>query len=661
MANKHQVPTVTVQLPEAYQTIMAPPPRKTVSEWCDENRWLSDKFGVARCRWSTDLTPYLREPMDAFADPTVGTICLIKASRVGGTEFLYNVLAWAPKNAPMPALYVLDTENAVQDEFAGRVRSIFMESPTLQELQAGDDWAKVDPPMITLQTMRIYGAWASSPSTLIRRTIGIVLFDELDNCEKAAGRLGNNLRLVQDRLTNFGYRAKLCAATTPTTSSASGWRMYLESDQRRYLVPCPHCGHYQALVFSGITIPEGMRNPDEIEARNLATYRCAGCRREIEQRMQKWMVARGVWVPACQKISEKLPVDDATIVEAAATGKWKPAVTGPRPLTRHRGYWINSCYSPWRTWSEIMAKFLRVKDDPEEKRVFFNSWMAEPYEETIETTSIDVLEKRIPEGMPEDVVPSAAKILLCGADVQPAFIYYLVRAWGVGEESWLIRHGTCDTFDELYKIAFHTGFPLAGDARQRMICRSLAIDSGHRTDEVYTFGKKPGVTVMKGRDHGDFRTKPSKIEYMPRGGLSPESIVLYHVNTFLYKTKLQRLSATERWHFHRATTAEYLKHFTAEVLAWIRGRRGSRARRHQAWIERSPGAPNHWLDCEVYAAALADMLNVPLLRDDESPQNVIELPVGPAAADVAAAILQPQSSPASSSRKRRYGWQSRDE
>lgn len=631
---------MSIPLPAAYRQIMTPPEQLSVSEWCDRFRIMSDRYGAEKTNWQTDRTPYLREIMDSFADPAVGTITFIKCSRVGGTEVMYNCLAYSAARRPMPAMVVLPSEGAAQDEFSGRLKSVFEESPSLAALHAPTNWSTVEPPQLSLSTMEIYSAWASAPDTMIRRTIGVIAFDELDNCEAAAGRLGNTLSLVSDRLATFGYRGKLLSATTPTTTMASGWQSYEASDRRQYFVPCPHCGHYQTMTFAGIVVPEekdGGRDPDRVEAEGLARYQCDGCRQLIEERERMVMVGRGLWVPAAQKIVEKFPVEHW----ANHAFKFTPRVEGNAPVTRHRGYRINSCYSPWRTWSQIFARFLRAKDDPEKKRVFFNSWMGEPYEETVETASIEILEKRVPDGQPVDMVPSRAKILVAGADVQDEFIYYTLRAWGPGEESWLVRHGFCSTFDELYTLCFHVGFPYGTDAGSRMIASAVAIDSGHRTDEVYSFGKRPGVVVVKGKDWADFRVKPSKVEYTPRGKIHPESIILNHVNTGLFKSKLHRLAGDpDRFHLHRETSREYLQHFTAEALVWIKTKRSGRTVRKKVWKERAQNAPNHWLDCECYGLALADMLNVPLLTADSLPPHVLQTPV------LAQPVPPPMSAPA---------------
>jgi phage terminase large subunit GpA-like protein len=56
--------------------------------------------------------------------------------------------------------------------------------------------------------------------------------------------------------------------STPKTKSLSRIeREYEASDQRRYLVPCPHCGEQQTLELENLRWPEG--RPREAE------YGCA--------------------------------------------------------------------------------------------------------------------------------------------------------------------------------------------------------------------------------------------------------------------------------------------------------------------------------------------------------------------------------------------------
>ena len=59
---------------------------------------------------------------------------------------------------------------------------------------------------------------------------------------------------------------------------------------------------------------------------------------------------------------------------------------------------------------------------------------------------------------------------------------------------------------------------------------------------------------------------------------------------------------------------EYAEQVTAEHKLTVR----SNGRDVERWVKKTTHADNHYLDCEVYAAAAADMMNVRSLYPDES-------------------------------------------
>lgn len=582
-------------LPDSVLSRLRPPPRLSVSDWCDANRHLDSRFASEPGPWRTDRVPYLREIMDSFADPTVGSIIFVKCSRVGGTELLNNVIAYSAAARPMPMMYVLPTETDVADEFQGRIKSIFALSDTLRSHIPGGTWATSD--QIALDSMTIYGGWASAPGTLIRKTCGLVLFDEVDNCQSAAGSLGNTWDLMSDRLTTYGYRAKQVGVTTPSTENASGWQLYSQSDRRRYFVPCPICGAYQVLEFGALKWPKDA-TPDEIEQDHLAKLSCRLCREEIPQAHQFPMISRGVWVPQSQQIKDKRPSD--------AAEAWRPALVGDYTRTRSRGYWINSLYSPWRSWSQCAAKFLLSKDDPERLRVFKNSWLAEPWVNAVESPEENWLHAKAG-GLPAGVVPAGGKVIFLTIDVQGDYLYWTARAWGACGCSWLVDAGTAGNMAELWAKCFIDGWDVEDAPGSRMLAYAGAIDSGYRTDEVYEFVRSfKGMVAVKG-----FETRPKPVEKSGidiRGSTDPLMIWLLH--TSLFKTKLSRMmklsaEAPGFWRLNSELPAAYLNHLTSEHFVETFDKQG---RKKWAWKPKRIGRANHWLDCEVYQLALAEIL-----------------------------------------------------
>src|SRR5574337_29484 len=93
----HEVEAASAPLPvvgERFRRGAKPRDLLTVSQWADRHRWLRSGTN-APGRWSTALTPYLREIMDGLSEHSpVRSVVFIKSSGVGGTEALYNWLGY---------------------------------------------------------------------------------------------------------------------------------------------------------------------------------------------------------------------------------------------------------------------------------------------------------------------------------------------------------------------------------------------------------------------------------------------------------------------------------------------------------------------------------------------------------------------------------------
>ncbi|MEM1207782.1 MAG: terminase gpA endonuclease subunit [Planctomycetota bacterium] len=685
----------TIPMPEIVRSILRPPEDLSVSHWCDRHRRLSDRWSRLSGPWRTAYTPYLREPLDATSDPNVQIMVFIKPSRVGGTEFINNTIAHTADADPVPIMYVQPTREDVADEMTGRLKGIFEDSPRLAELipPGQKHWATTD--HISLTTCDIYGAWPTNPQTMVRKTIGKALFDEIDNAEAQVGYLGNSLTLLEERLATYEERALLLANGTPTYAHAAGWRLLTQSDWRRYNVPCPHCGELQPLQLSRIRlilprVAEVMArfkklkppkdpadiadwleenalepDPDQIEAHRLAGYECRRCRKILEHdKHHRWMIDRGVWIPRGLMAAERLPVRSKKLaarelverkslaVQPVGSEQWRPElVKDPdepeayrkldEETVRVRGYHLNALYSPLRsrTWSHILAKHRRVKDQPDELRVMMNAWLAEPWQEAHHPlTEAELTHKRDDwdGAYDQHAIPDKAKVLLTAVDVQSDGVWYRARAFGSGGESWGIdeefitpigtgRHVQND-LEQAYKRAFLDGYRFA-DGR-RMLARAQAVDSGYavRLDEVKQYAMRPGVVLIKGMSQKQWGWRH---EVAAPYRMSDQVRDLMLVNVDHYKSKVHRLirlpeDHEQAFHFHRQTLDLVFTQICNEHETIRRHKSGKRkGRSYSAWEPRYDGAPTHLLDDEVYLLALADRLAVARIRPDALPIGVV--------------------------------------
>ena len=86
----------------------------TVSEWAEKYRILDESSNLSG-KWSNDITPYLIGIMDAFHDSFIREIYFCKATQVGGTEALINILGYLITQSPAPSMIVYPSDDLAKD------------------------------------------------------------------------------------------------------------------------------------------------------------------------------------------------------------------------------------------------------------------------------------------------------------------------------------------------------------------------------------------------------------------------------------------------------------------------------------------------------------------------------------------------------------------
>jgi len=575
---------------------LAPPPKLSVSEWADENRVLDVRTSAEPGAWRTDRAPYLRGIMDAFGDPDVERVTIMSAAQVGKTECLFNMLAYAVDGDPGSSLYVMPTEQAARNISKERLGPMFELSPALARHLTG--WASDETVLkYHLDRMTVFLAWANSPTALASFPLRYVFLDEVDKFPAFSATEADPVKLAETRTRTFWNR-KIVECSTPTTEAGYIWRSYQASDQRTFHVPCPPCGQYQRLVFPQVNWPEDERDPDRILEGRLAWYCCRHCEARIMDSQKPWMLRRGVWCPE------------------GCTLNLEGETEGDVPATRHRGYHLSALYSPWVSYSEAAAEFLRSKDRPELLMNFVNSWLGEPWAEKTEEMKEHEL-ARLVRPYPAGTVPEGGLVLTAGVDVQKEYLVYEVRAWGVDEQSWLVEAGYAADLDEIEAAVVSAQFPAArGDT---LGVRLTCMDSGYRTSEVYKFAGrfKHCVYACKGSNvplatpyRATMITKDSRGRSQKRGTR------LWYLDTWYFKDKVQFLRTGEapRWFLHEGVSADYMKQSTAEHKVMERNRTTGATR--EVWQKKPGGRDNHYFDTNVLNTAAADILRVAQLRPE---------------------------------------------
>lgn len=560
---------------------LAPDPLMTVSQWADKFRYLSQKASAEPGRWRTKRTPYLREVMDCLSPSSpIQRVVLMAGAQVGKTETGNNWLGFVIHYSPAPILLVQPTVDMAKRLSKQRIAPMIDETPVLRdriaESRARDSGNTLLVKEFLGGVMVLTGA--NSAVGLRSMPVKYCFMDEVDAFPSDVEGEGDPLKLAERRTTTFARR-KIYICSTPTIKDVSRIeREYLASDQRRFHVPCPHCGHEDWIRWANIKWDDD----DPKTARLL----CESCGCLIEEHHKTKMLANGKWI-------------------AGVEGDGLTA-----------GFHLSSLYSPlgWKSWAEIVKEFLAAKNDPPLLKEWVNTVLAETWEEIysarIEADSI--AEKA--EEYPLLTVPDQGLILTAGIDVQDNRLAIAIRAWGRDEESWLVNWmeiygdpAQLDVWQQADSV-LQQGYKHASGATLHV--RATAVDTGgHFTHEAYVFcrsRKKRHVIAVKGSSVAGKPAigKPSKQDVNFKNQTIKKGVDLWLLGVDTIKATIySRLknageSCAGAYHFPLGMDAEYFKQLTAEKQ--VTKFQNGFARR--VWVKKD-GSRNEALDCEVYAYA----------------------------------------------------------
>lgn len=447
---------------------VAPRRALTVSQWADDHRILSGKQASERGRWRTARNPILREIMDCFSvGSRVHDIAIMKSSQVGVTEGMVNVIGYTMDHAPCPVMTMLPTIEARDSWRVQKLNPMLLETDRVRDVLGGlrsrDAANRQD--LIDFPGGVLFLAGGNSPNSYAQKSVRMLMLDDFDRFPVVIGSEGSVITLAKGRTKAFP-RAIRAYISTPTLVDGLIDRQYKAGDQRRYYVPCPHCGERQPLEWGGKDVPHGMKwtvlpTGEVINVR----YVCRECGAEIGEHHKPAMLAGGVWI-------------------------------AKYPERAMRSYHISALYAPiglGPSWASLVEDWLAAQGDDDDLQAFINTNLGEPWELRGEKNDPSALMRRL-ETYDTDAQAGTGRVRAVGIDVQKDRIEVSVYDFGLGEEAWAIDHlivegdtAGPDPWDELATELTAIAPDCGG------------IDSGYNTDQVLEFARRrPWLFVLKG-------------------------------------------------------------------------------------------------------------------------------------------------------------------
>ena len=574
----------------SWLAMLTPPPKRTVAEWADGERVLSMESAAEPGPWRTSRAEYQRGFLEAFSDPNVRELVGVWASQVGKTDSLLNMIGSRIDANPGPMLMIQPTLTMAEAWSKDRLAPMLRDTPCLRgkvrDARSRDSGNTVLHKQFPGGHITIAGS--NSAASLAMRPIRDVYFDEEDRYAPSAGTEGDAVKLAETRTRAF-WNAKKVHISSPGIRGASRIEIvWMRSDQRYYYVPCHACGARQTLKWTQVAWE---KDPDTGEHRpETARYVCDACGEPWSDVQRRAAVRRGEW-------------------------------RATRPFRGCAGFHINALAAPWESCNleHLVRQWLEAQGNPELLKVFVNTVLAEWWEDSHFTKTVDetgLLSRReeLEEIAGRPAIPAPCALVTAGVDIQDSRAEVSIYAWGKGEEAWLLEHrflygdpSTAAFWEDLDRYLLLTWPRSAGGID---FVRGIAVDTGgHHTAATYDFcGPRFRRSTADGGRQFVFAVKgmAGSGELWPKAASKASAKVpLWPIRVDAGKEQVYgRLGIAEPGpgyiHLPRSVDVEFMRGLTAERVVTRLDKKGFPRR---SW-EKKPGyARNEPLDCAVYAYA----------------------------------------------------------
>jgi phage terminase large subunit GpA-like protein len=483
----------TSRRPHCYRVLanaVRPRERLTVSDWADRHRILSTKQSSMSGRWRTSVNPLLGEIMDALsATSPVRELVVMKSNQVGITEAMVNALGYIMHHAPGPCMVLMPTLADRDTWKVQKLNPLLQDTTAVRELLGGlrsrDAANRQD--LIDFPGGVLFLSGGNSPNSYAQKSARWVMMDDLDRFPAEIGSEGDPVSLARGRVKAFPHKHKLMLVSTPTIKEVSIIeREYLDSDRRRYLVPCPHCAQLQPLNWEQVRYERVSPVPQS------AWYECANCQEPIDETFKPQLLRNGRWV-------------------------------AERPESRRRGYHINALYAPiglGPSWLDLAREWVSLhrgsdgksrKAEPALLKAFVNLHLGQTWEDQAAAVKPHHLARREDDVQPGEIPPGVLA-LTAGIDTQDTWLDVTLLGWRQWQDDgtagwrvieWVKFHGDTSRKAVWDELEAYLHAPRVNAYGQSMRINAAGIDNrGHRGEQVKAFSQRESLKIEVFRVQG---------------------------------------------------------------------------------------------------------------------------------------------------------------
>lgn len=572
-----------------------PPKRLNCWQWAEENVFLPPRASPKPGRYSTELTPYVRVPMECYSDKPTREITLCWAAQSAKTTTEIVCMMFNTPNNPGNQIFLMPSQDMAKSFSETRYQPMIESTPDVARFKPADRHKfKMLEMHFTSGTVNFIGG--SSAANLAGRSAGFLFMDEVDKLQAKLKDEADPISLLRERAKWFPNR-KVFITSTPTVEDGHVWKAFLEGSQEYFYWGCPHCDHYFTPKWNDhVKFPnkfgrfdEGGEEGDQefpfTKRGEMGYIECPECEGKIVNKHKKKMLENGQWRPH-----------------------------HPEAPTEKRSFHFNEIMSPITPLPKLILKFLEAQDkakkgDLGELQNFVNSSLSEPWRyepaNTLKSSDVDNL---VDIDRPRYEVPEQTIGLIAGVDTQDNGFYFVIRAFGAHNSSWLVHEGFVTDLHALEQVLFNSQY-------SNYSVGMTVIDSqGHRTDEIHQWCRRhinrtiPAVGRSSSNMSQDFnysQVDRGRNGQKVHGGLQR---VLWNTvaikDQMFYKMKVEE-NMPGAWRVHKDVNNYYKRSLRAEY------------KNEKGLYEKRASYDNHLLDCEAMAYLGAVITGIQNLKAPE--------------------------------------------
>lgn len=562
--------------------------------------------------WSAEDAPYLVEIAQCLSQEHPCTEVTVRKSQQTGVSILgLSWMLYIAETCPDNAIYGVPGLDTLQDINSGKLQPLI------------DEWQRHTGKQIIMPTTSrsgvgsttyekkfpggsLYLANANTVMDLSAKTTRFGVKDEVSKWQTLPNGADPE-NLFFGRFTAFRRQKtyKIFGLSTPELDSGDALgegpghcridRDFRRSDQRFWYIRCPECGAEQVQEDANLLINR--------EHLHKTVMRCVSCTHHISE-MER--------VPAVQQ------------------GRYIPTMVGP---DRHPGFHVDAFMSLMMSYEAIAEDKIKYEAKGEAgAKDYANLICAKPYQMKGNAPDHQRLMERS-ENYLAGTIHSGGLLFTAGADVQSYGIYCEAVCFSEDRQSWNVIaeffEGATDNPQAgawlLLEEFLEREFPDSHGVLRKI--EALGVDSGYRTNQVLEWCRRhPNAYAVKGMPGRGVPaiSAPQRKSVTKRGKRKRFGAAMaWPVGTWslkaefygnLHKVGLKAGEACDPpgyCHFHSELGEEYFQQITAEYFT----QKLVKGKLHEEWALRREH--NHFLDCRIYAMAMAEHLGLSRLTKSQ--------------------------------------------